>query len=73
MKHIHLADIIGTVSLFGILISMLMLIGTAGAIDCDTVTLAEGIKKGSIWIIIMICSVIGIIHEEKDEGKYDRL
>ena len=73
MKHIHLDDIIGTVSIFGILISFFVLIGTAGAIDCDDLALSDGIRRGSIWLVILICSVIGIVHVEKEEDIYDKL
>ena len=73
MRHIHLADIIGTISLFGLLISILMLIGTAGAVDCDTITLTDGVKRGAIWLIILVCSVIGIIREEREDDVYGGL
>lgn len=66
---------IATLALLGAFISIIMLIGTAGAVDCDTITLTDGVKRGAIWLIILVCSVIGIIHEERkeEEGIYDRL
>lgn len=73
MKHICLDDIIGVASVIGLLVSFIMLIGIAGAIDCDTLTFADGIKKMVVWFIVFICSAIGIIHVEKEEDSYDRL
>lgn len=73
MKHIYWDDIIGTVSIIGLLVSFIMLVGTAGAIECDTITMADGIKRIAIWLIVFICSAIGILHVEKEEDIYDRL
>lgn len=65
---------IATLALLGAFISIIMLIGTAGAIECDSIALGEGVKRGIIWIAILVCSVIGIVHEEKEEENvYDRL
>lgn len=67
-------EVIATLALLGAFISIIMLIGTAGAIECDSITLAEGTKRGIIWIVILAVSVIGIIHEEKEEENiYDKL
>lgn len=70
---LYLENIIGTISLFGIIISMIMLVGIAGAIDCDTITLTDGTKKIIIYLIILICSVIGILHVEREEDICDRM
>lgn len=70
-----LGDLISLFSILGALLSIIMLVGVAGAADCDSITLIEATKKGIIWIAVLICSVIGIMHEERkeEEGKYDRL
>lgn len=67
-------EVIATIALLAAFISIIMLIGTAGAIECDSITLAEGTKRGLIWIAILVFSVIGIVHEEREEESiYDRL
>lgn len=70
-----LDDLISLFSILGALLSIIMLIGVAGAAYCDSITLVEATKKSIIWIVILICCVIGIMHEERkeEEGKYDRL
>ena len=70
-----LDDLISLFSILGALLSIIMLIGVAGAAYCDSITLVEATKKSIIWIVILICCVIGIMYEERkeEEGKYDRL
>lgn len=70
-----LSDLVSLFSIIGIFLSVIMMIGIAGSVDCDSITLIEAAKKGIIWIVVLICSVIGIIHEERkeEESIYDRL
>lgn len=69
-----LREFIATITLLAAFVSIIMLIGTAGAIERDSITLADGIKRGIIWVVILAFSVIGIVHEEREEENiYDRL
>lgn len=72
-KKSSLEDILTVLCMLGLVISFFMLIGTAGAVDCNQVTINDVIPKGIIWIVVMLCSVIGIIKLEKEDSKYDRL
>ena len=54
-------------------ISFILLIGIAGGVDTDQLTIDEAVKKSIIWIILLVIGVIGIIKTEKEEDKYDRL
>ena len=73
MKQSKLEKIIGTAAIIGLIVSFIMLVGTAGAIECDTITAADGIKRGAIWLGIMIASVICIVRLEGDDDEYRRL
>lgn len=69
-----LNDLISLFSIIGILVSLVMLVGVAGAVDCDSITLLEGVKKIAIWLIVMVLAVIGLAKVERDEEDiYDRL
>ena len=69
-----LNDLISLFSIIGVSVSLIMLVGVAGAVDCDSITLFEGTKKIVIWLIVMALSVIGLAKVERDEEDiYDRL
>ena len=71
---ITLDDVISFLSFLGIIVSVGLLIMTAGGIDCDSITMSDGIKYGIIAFIVLIASVIGINKIEKgEESVYDRL
>lgn len=72
--ELSLNDLISLFSIIGVLVSLIMLVGVAGAVDCDSITLFEGAKKIVIWLIVMALSVIGLAKVERDEEDiYDRL
>lgn len=73
--ELGLNDLISFFSIMGILLSFVMLVGIAGGVDCDTITIYDAAKKGVIWCIILIISVIGVLKVEKDEeeGRFDDL
>ena len=69
-----LDDLISLFSIMGIFLSIIMLIGVAGAVDCDSLTLYEGAVRLVFWLIVLVLSIIGLVKVEKDEeGIYDRL
>ena len=66
-------NIIGTVSFIFTLLSIFMLIGLAGAVDVDQMTVRESIPRGIFFIVVLILGVAGILFVEKDEDEYGRL
>ncbi len=70
---ITLTDIIVFFAGLGILVSVLLLIGTAGAIECDSITVKDSIPRVIICLIILVVSVFGITKFESEENAYDRL
>lgn len=71
------ADILAAVCLIGLLVSFFLIWGTAGAIECDMITLETGTKRFVILVIIMALSGFGIAKlskaEERNEDKYGGL
>lgn len=70
---ITLTDIIGFFAGVSIFISVLFLIGIAGAIECDSLTIKESISRIIVCLVILGVSVVGITKIESEENKYDRL
>lgn len=68
-----LKNIIATVSFILAFGSILLLIGIAGAVDVDQMTLSASIPRGIFLIITLILGVAGILFVEKDEDEYGRL
>ena len=72
--ELSLKDIILFLSLIGMLISLVMMVGTAGAVECDKLTILEGAMREIVWVIILILSGIGIIKIQKEEeSEFDNL
>lgn len=72
--ELSLKDIILFLSLIGMLISLVMMVGTAGAVECEKLTILEGAKREIIWVIILILSGIGIIKiQTEEESEFDDL
>jgi len=73
--ELSLDDIIALFSVIGMGISIIMLVGIAGGVDCDSITIFDAAKKGIVWCIILILSVIGLMKVEKDgeESEFDNL
>ena len=65
--ELSLNDLIVLFGGLGMLISFIMLVGIAGGVDCDSITIYEATKKGIVWFIVMLLSVLGILKVEKDE------
>lgn len=73
-EALTLDDLISLFSIMGIFLSIIMMIGVAGAVDCDSLTLYEGTVRLVFWLIVLVLSIIGLVKVEKDEeGIYDRL
>lgn len=68
-----LKNIIATVSFILAFGSILLLIGIAGAVDVDQMTVRESIPRGIFFIVVLILGVAGILFVEKDEDEYGRL
>lgn len=73
--ELSLDDIISLFSVIGMLLSIIMLVGIAGGVDCNSITIFDAAKKGIVWCIILILSVIGLMKVEKDdeESEFDNL
>lgn len=73
--ELSLDDIIALFSVIGMGISIIMLVSIAGGVDCDSITIFDAAKKGIVWCIILILSVIGLMKVEKDEeeSEFDNL
>lgn len=73
--ELSLDDLILLFSGIGMLISFIMLVGIAGGVDCDKITLFDAAKKGIVWCIVMTLSVTGLMKVEKDdeEDEYGNL
>ena len=73
--ELSLDDLILLFSGIGMLISFIMLVGIAGGVDCDNITIFDAAKKGIVWCIIMTLSVMGLLKVEKDdeESEFDNL
>ena len=68
-----LQNIIGAVSFIGLAVSIIMLIGIAGSVDVNTLSIGEAAKRGIIWLIVLALSAGGIVLLEKDEDEYGGL
>ena len=73
--ELSLNDIISLFSVIGILLSIIMLVGIAGGVDCDNITIFDAAKKGIVWCIVLTLSVMGMMKVEKDdeEDEYGNL
>lgn len=73
--ELSLDDIISLFCVIGMLLSIIMLVGIAGGVDCSSITIFDAAKKGIVWCIILIFSVIGLMKVEKDdeESEFDNL
>lgn len=70
-----ISNTIATFSFLGLIISLFVMIGTAGAVDCDCLTLKEAVIRCSICMAVLILSAIGLTKMEKaeNESEYDNL
>ena len=73
--ELSLDDIISLFSVIGMLLSIIMLVGIAGGVDCDNITIFDAAKKGIVWCIVLTLSVMGMLKVEKDEeeSEFDKL
>lgn len=73
--ELSLDDIISLFSVIGMLLSVIMLVGIAGGVDCDKITIFDAAKKGIVWCIVLTLSVMGLMKVEKDdeESEFDNL
>lgn len=69
----RLKDAIGAISLLGVLISIGAIILICADLQCNEIIFNDAIKKGLIWGVILVLSMIGINMTEKEEDIYDRL
>ena len=71
----RLMDAITALSLIGLAVSLFIMIGTAGAIECDTITVKDGVIRCSICMGVLILSTIGLTKMEKaeTESEFDDL
>ena len=60
-------NFLATICLVVLTAALIGAIGTAGAVDCDTITIGEGGRRGIILIVVMFASVFGLIKLECDE------
>lgn len=60
-------NLLATICLVVLTAALIGAIGTAGAVDCDTITIGEGARRGIILIVVMFASVLGLIKLECDE------
>jgi len=74
-KGSTLEEILAGLCLLGLVVSFIMLVGTAGAVECDNIDVATAVRRGIAWLIIMLFSVSGIVkfNNESEEDIYDRL
>lgn len=72
-KHFSLADFFYGLSIFVAIVSVIMLIATAGGIDCVTMTFWEGLKHSAIWLLTFIGAFVGIVLFTKEDDEYDNL
>ena len=70
-----ISNTIAAFSFLGLTISLFVMIGTAGAVDCDRLTLKEAVIRCSICMVVLILSAIGLTKMEKaeNESEYDNL
>lgn len=66
-------DLLAGLCIIGFLVALVLLIITAGALECDAISEAECYKRIGISLVILVLTGIGIKTVEKDEGIYDRL
>jgi hypothetical protein len=66
-------NVVGGICLLSLAVTFILLVGTAGAIECDSITISTGVKRGIVLIVLLIASVIGIVKTEKEDDEYDRL
>ena len=72
--ELSLNDLISLFSILGILLSIIMLVGIAGGVDCDSLTILDAAKKSVVWFIILVLSFIGALKVERDEeSEFDNL
>lgn len=72
---ITLNDIITLLSALGIAGSVLTIIATAGAVDCNNITMTKAAIISGICLVVLALSIFGLIKMEKkeEESVYDRL
>ena len=68
-----LKNIIGTLSIILLITSILILIGTAGSVDTNELSMSAAIPRGIIWFAVLILSTAGLLITEKEEDAYGRL
>jgi hypothetical protein len=72
--RLSLSDIISLFSIIGLLISIVMMVGIAGGVDCDSITILDAAKKSVVWCIVLTLSVMGLLKVQKDEeSEYEDL
>lgn len=73
-KRFCLSDFFYGICVIMAIVSVIMLIATAGGIDCVTMTFWEGLKHSSIWLVLFIGSFTGVvIFTKEDDDYYDNL
>lgn len=71
---VTLEDIIAVLSGIGIAASLIFLLGIYGGVECDTISLGQGIRMTAASLVCLILSIVGInMVEKEDQDKYDRL
>ena len=69
----RLKDALGAICGIALFVTFFLAVGTAGAVECDNLTLADGVKRMAILIVIMALSVIGISKTGKDDDEFGGL
>ena len=69
----RMENIIGAVCFIGLVLSIIMLVGIAGAVDTDLLGVGDAARRGIVWLIIFLASACGIIYLERDEDEYGEL
>lgn len=69
----RLKDAIGAICGIALFVTFILAVGTAGAVECDNLTLVDGVKRMAVLIGIMAISVIGIAKTGKDDDEFEGL
>ena len=66
-------EIIAGVSLIALVVAIVLVIGTAGALEQDNITMFSAIKRLVALLIVIVICAMGIVKTEDEEDIYDRL
>ena len=69
----RLKDALGAICGIALFVTFFLAVGTAGAVECDNLTLVDGVKRMAVLIGIMAISVIGIAKTGKDDDELGEL